>query len=58
MAKKNTIKIRMQSEASPYYYTATKNPKNNPGKKFEFMGYDPNVRKHVLFKEAQLAKAS
>lgn len=52
-------KIRMQSTASHHYYTTTKNKRTAlAGEKLELMKYDPVVRKHVLYKEAKLAKAT
>lgn len=55
MAKsKSTIKVIMRSTApgSAYFYTATK-PKLNKEKMIQ-MSYDPNVRKHVEFKEEKM----
>ncbi|TFH02541.1 MAG: 50S ribosomal protein L33 [Candidatus Thorarchaeota archaeon] len=48
-------KIRLQSTESHYYYTTTKNKRLHPDK-MEVKKYDPVVKKHVLFKEAKLAK--
>jgi large subunit ribosomal protein L33 len=56
MAKRREKKVRMQSEASAYYYTAEK--KSNHPEKLRFRSYDPIVRKHVWFDEKKLAKAS
>jgi large subunit ribosomal protein L33 len=55
MARKRDVeKIRLVSTADTgYFYTTTKNRKNTPDK-FEFMKYDPVVRKHVAFKEAKI----
>lgn len=55
MAKRKEKKVRLQSTESHYYYTTDRKP--GPVK-LEFMKYDPVVRKHVLFKEAKLAKAA
>ncbi len=53
-SKKDREKIRLVSTADTgYFYTTTKNKKNTPDK-FEFLKYDPVVRKHVLFKEAKI----
>lgn len=53
MAKKiNSIKVIMRSEASPYFYTTTKNKRNK--EKLSFKRYDPVVRKHVLFNEEKM----
>ncbi|MGQ0503434.1 MAG: 50S ribosomal protein L33 [Panacagrimonas sp.] len=52
--KKDREKIKLVSTANTgFYYTTTKNKKNTPDK-FEFMKYDPVVRKHVAFKEAKI----
>lgn len=52
--KKDREKIKLVSTADTgYFYTTTKNRKNTPDK-FEFMKYDPVVRKHVAFKEAKI----
>jgi large subunit ribosomal protein L33 len=52
-------KIRMQSTASAHYYTTTKNKRTAiGGTKLELKKYDPIVRKHVLYKEAKLARAT
>jgi len=64
MAKKGRENIRMQStgvltsgKRSPYYKTQTKNKKVETDKRKRMM-YDPFIRKHVLFEEMKLAKAS
>lgn len=47
-------KIKLVSSAGTgHYYTTTKNKRAKPDK-FEFMKYDPVVRKHVLYKEAKI----
>lgn len=48
-------KIKLQSTESHYFYTTTKNKRNN-NEKLELKKYDPVVRKHVLFKEERLKK--
>ncbi|MBB3048758.1 large subunit ribosomal protein L33 [Litorivivens lipolytica] len=55
MAKKGvTEKIRLVSSAGTgHFYTTYKNKRNSPDK-FEFMKYDPVVRKHVPYKEAKI----
>lgn len=55
MARKRDVeKIKLVSTADTgYFYTTTKNRKNTPDK-FEFMKYDPVVRKHVTFKESKI----
>ena len=55
MAKKNTILVRLVSTAGTgYFYIASKNPKKLT-KKLNSKGYDPVVRKHVLFEEKKLS---
>ena len=47
-------KIKLESTAGTgHFYTTTKNKKNTPNK-FEFMKYDPVVRKHVIYKEGKI----
>ena len=47
-------KIRLISSAGTgHFYTTDKNKKTTPGK-FEFLKYDPVVRKHVAYKEAKI----
>lgn len=54
MAKKNTVLIKLVSEAGTgFYYVKKKNPKKVT-KKLAFKKYDPKVRKHVMFNEAKL----
>ena len=51
MAKKgNTVIVKLRSSASDYRYYTKKNKKNTTGR-MELNKYDPNVRKHVPFKE-------
>lgn len=52
MASKKIKKIIMRSSESSYFYTTTKPTANK--EKFSFMGYDPVVRKHVLFNEEKM----
>jgi large subunit ribosomal protein L33 len=64
MAKKGRPKIRLQSQASSYYYTTDKSarPKDQGkkasrttvGGKLVLKKYDPIVRKHVEFKEERI----
>ncbi len=53
MAKKRE-KVKMKSSESPFHYYTEKNKTNTPDR-MEFMKYDPSpqVRKHVMFKEAK-----
>ena len=47
-------KIRMISSAGTgHFYTTDKNKKTTPNK-FEFLKYDPVVRKHVEYREAKI----
>ncbi len=48
----DSIKIIMRSSESRYFYTTKKNKRNK--EKLSFKGYDPNVRKHVLFNEEKV----
>jgi len=51
MAKKgNTVIVKLRSSESEYRYYTRKNKKNTTGR-MELMKYDPNIRKHVSFKE-------
>lgn len=50
MAKKRSTKYKLQSTESAYSKTYTGNLEKNKDKKREFKKYDPNVRKHVVFK--------
>ena len=54
MAKSNRDKIKLVSSAGTgHYYTTTKNKRTQP-EKLEFSKYDPVVRKHVPYKEANI----
>src|ERR1700735_1821897 len=54
MANKTQDKIRMISSAGTgHFYTTQKNKKNTP-EKFEFMKYDPVVRKHVMYRKGNI----
>ncbi|WP_028388600.1 50S ribosomal protein L33 [Legionella fairfieldensis] len=54
MASKIRVKIKMVStEGKGYFYTTTKNPRENP-EKLELRKYNPELRKHVLFKETKI----
>ena len=47
-------KIRLISTAGTgHFYTTDKNKKTTPNK-FEFLKYDPVVRKHVAYKEGKI----
>lgn len=52
MAKGKTVKVRLVSEASSYFYTTTKNPKL--AKKLRLRKFDPNTRKHEWFDEKKI----
>jgi len=54
MAKKATIKIRLNSSGdSGFFYVAKKNPRNLQ-EKLVLRKYDPKLRKHVEFKEGKI----
>lgn len=54
MAKKNFIKIRLNSTAGTgYFYVTKKNPRTKT-EKLKFRKYDPVVRKHVEFVEGKI----
>ena len=54
MGKPATIQIELVSTADTgFYYVTKKNPRTKP-EKLEFKKYDPNSRKHVIFKEAKI----
>lgn len=55
MAKKTAvITIKMVSSAGTgYFYVTKKNPKNIT-EKLKLKGYDPKIRKHVLFEEHKI----
>ncbi len=47
-------KIKLESSAGTgHFYTTTKNKRTMPGK-MEIKKFDPVVRQHVLYKEANL----
>ena len=52
MAKKkgNRIVIKMKSSESGFTYWTEKNRKNDPSR-LEIKRYDPQIRKHVAYKE-------
>ncbi|MBK66843.1 MAG: 50S ribosomal protein L33 [Rickettsiales bacterium] len=53
MAKAKTIKIRLNSTESGYFYVTKKNPTNMP-EKMTIRKYDPMVNRHVEFKEGKI----
>ena len=54
MAKPATVKIKLVSTADTgFFYVTKKNPRTQT-EKLSFRKYDPNVRKHVEFKEAKI----
>ena len=54
MAKPATVKIKLVSTADTgFFYVTKKNPRTQT-EKLSFKKYDPNVRKHVEFKEAKI----
>jgi large subunit ribosomal protein L33 len=54
MARKDLIKIKLESTAGTgFYYVTTRNPKKYP-EKLNMRKYDPVARKHVEFKEVKI----
>ena len=53
MAKPATIKIRLNSTESGFFYVTKKNPRNTT-EKMSFRKYDPIVKRHVEFKEGKI----
>lgn len=53
MAKSTTIKIRLNSTESGFYYVTKKNTRNIT-EKLKMRKYDPVVRKHVEFIEGKI----
>ncbi len=53
MAKKgNRILVKMRSTESGHMYYTTKNRRNTK-ERLELRKYDPEVRKHVIYKETK-----
>ena len=53
MAKPTTLKIRLNSSESGFFYVTKKNPRTKT-EKLKFRKYDPIVRKHVEFTEGKI----
>ncbi len=53
MAKPSTVKIRLKSSESGFFYVTKKNSRTKTDK-LEVKKYDPNIRKHVIFKEEKI----
>ena len=54
MAKTGRDKIKLESTAGTgFFYTTTKNKRTTPAK-MEIMKFDPQARKHVMFKETKI----
>ena len=54
MAKPATVKIKLVSSADTgFFYVTKKNPRTQT-EKMVMRKYDPNVRKHVEFKESKI----
>jgi large subunit ribosomal protein L33 len=54
LAKKNFIKIRLNSSADTgYFYVTKKNPRTKT-EKLKFKKYDPIAKKHVEFVEGKI----
>jgi large subunit ribosomal protein L33 len=53
MAKKgNRVLVKLRSTESGHMYYTEKNKRNNTNR-IELMKYDPQVRKHVLYRETK-----
>ncbi len=52
MAKRKTIIVKLQSEASDYFYTTRKNPKM--AHKLELRKFDPIIHAYAVFKEKKI----
>lgn len=52
MAKGKSVKVKLASTASAYFYTVTKNPKL--ANKLKKRKYDPITRKHEWFEEKKI----
>jgi large subunit ribosomal protein L33 len=50
--KKSYVLVRMVSSAKTGYFKIKK--RNTKAEKLSLMGYDPKVRKHVLFNEKKV----
>lgn len=53
MAKPTTVKIRLKSSESGYFYVTKKNNRTMKDK-LEVKKYDPSIQKHVTFKEEKI----
>ena len=53
MAKSATIKIRLKSSESGFFYVTKKNSRTMTDK-LKVKKYDPTIRKHVMFKEDKI----
>ena len=53
MPKPATVKIKLVSSDTGFFYVTKKNPRNQT-EKMSFRKYDPIARKHVEFKEAKI----
>jgi len=53
MAKANTIKVKMVSTDTGFYYVTKKNARTMTEKMVQ-RKYDPKIRKHVDFKETKI----
>ena len=53
MAKSATIKIRLKSSESGFFYVTKKNSRTMTDK-LKVKKYDPTIRKHVMFKENKI----
>ena len=54
MAKPATIQIKLVSSADTRFFYVTKKNSRTKTDKLEVKKYDPNIRKHVIFKEEKI----
>ena len=54
MAKPSSIKIRLNSTADTGFFYVTKKKKKTKTEKIQVRKYDPDEKKHVLFKEGKI----
>lgn len=52
MAKSGRVNVKLRSTESHHMYVTTKNPRTTP-QRLEQRKYDPNVKRHVLYKESK-----
>ena len=52
VAKSGRINVKLRSTESHHMYVTTKNPRTTP-QRLEQRKYDPNVKRHVLYRESK-----